>query len=134
MHQIRNKGKQGSKCHLLPPTLTLAALCAKVTTSYGSVEFSRKRLQPRELSWWRIINFAFRANLIKTHSANVLNQKSVKQKGVIVRITHYCMKKIGFYQQNSQKIPIPSSLSQQPSNKTTTMSSVTDVKGLLQMT
>ena len=41
---------------------TLGALYAKVTTGYGSVEFSRKRLQPRELSWWRMTNFAFVLN------------------------------------------------------------------------
>ena len=61
LHQTHNKGTQRSKLHLLPQTLTLGALYAKVTTGYGSVEFSRKRLQPRELSWWRITNFAFRA-------------------------------------------------------------------------
>ena len=116
---------------------------AKVTTGYGSVEFSRKRLQPRELSWWRITNFAFRAYGISTHSASALNQESAEQKGAIVRITHYCMEQIGFSQQNSRQIPIPFNLlatqvkafsSQLRPNKTTTMSSVTDVKGLLQVT
>ena len=31
LHQIHNKGKQRSNCHLLPQTLTLAVLYAKVT-------------------------------------------------------------------------------------------------------
>ena len=61
LHQIHNKGKQRIKFNLLPQTLTIPALYAEVTTGYGSVEFSRKRLHPRDLSWWRIINFAFRA-------------------------------------------------------------------------
>ena len=110
LHQIRNKGKQRSKCHLLPQTLSFDALYAKVTTGYGSVEFSRKRLQPRELSWWRITNFAFRAYGTSTHSASALNQESAEQKGAIVRITHYCMEQIGFSQQNSRQIPIPFNL------------------------
>ena len=106
---ISQQRKQGSKCHLLPSTVTLAALCAKVTTDYGSVEFSRKRLQPRELSWWRIINFAFCAYPISTHSVGVLNQESAEPKGAIIRMTHYCMEHIGLSQQNSQQIPILSS-------------------------
>ena len=110
LHQIRNKVKQRSKCHLLPQTLTVAALYAKVTTGYGSVEFSRKRLQTRELSWWRVTNFAFRAYGTSTHYARALNQESAEQKGVTVRITPYCMDKIGFSQQNSQQIPLPFSL------------------------
>ena len=51
------------------------------------------------------------------------------------------MEQIGFSQQNSQQIPPSGSTgqtkattSQQPSNKTTTRSSVTDVKRLLQVT
>ena len=107
MHQIHNKGKQRSKCQIFPQILTLAALYAKVATGYVSVEFSRKRLQPRELSWWRITNFAFRAYGTSAHSASALNKESAEQKAVIVRITHYCMVQIGFSQQNSQQIPIP---------------------------
>ena len=110
MHRTHNKGKQRSKRHLHPQTLALAALYAKVTTGYESVEFSKKRPQPRELSWLPIVNFAFRANMIGTHSASVLNQESAEQKGAIVRITHYCMEQIGFSQQNSQQTPIPFSL------------------------
>ena len=75
-----------------------------------SVEFSRKRLQPRELSWWRITNFAFRDYETSTHSVSALNQESAEQKGAIVRITHYCMEQIGFSQQNSRQIPIPFNL------------------------
>ena len=86
------------------------ALYAKATTGYGSVEFSRKRLPPRELSWWRITNFAFRAYGTSTHSASALSQESAEQRGAIVRITHYCMEQIGFSQQKSQQIQIPSSL------------------------
>ena len=71
---------------------------------------SRKRLQPRELSWWGIINIAFRAYARSTHSASALNQESAEQRGAIVRITHYCMEQIGFFQQNSQQISILSSL------------------------
>ena len=108
--QIHNKGKQRSKSHLLPQTLTLAALYAKVTTGYGSVEFSRKRLHPRELSWWLITNFASRAYGTSTHSASALNQESAEQKGATIRITHYCMEQIGFSQQNSQQILITFSL------------------------
>ena len=91
-------------------TLTLAALYAKVTTGYGSVEFSKKRLQPRELSLWRITNFAFRAYGTSTPSASALNQENDEQKVVIVRIAQYCMEQIGFSQQNSQQIPISFSL------------------------
>ena len=87
-----------SKCHLLPQTLTLAVLYAKVTTGYGSVEFLRKRLQPRELSWWRIINFAFRAYAISTHSASALNHEIAEQRGAIVLIKHFCMEQKGFSQ------------------------------------
>ena len=36
--------------------------------------------------------------------------RRAEQRGVIVRITHYCMEQIGFSQQNSQQIPIISSL------------------------
>ena len=61
----------------------------------------KEKLQPRELSWWRIINFAFRAYAISTHSASVLNQESAEQKGAIVHITHYCMEQIVFSHQNS---------------------------------
>ena len=82
----------------------------KVTTGYGSVEFSRKRLQPRELSSWGIINFVFRAYMISTNSASALNRESAEQRGAIVHITHYCMEQIGFSQQKSQQIPIPFSL------------------------
>ena len=110
LHQIRNKVQQRSKCHLLPQTPTLAVLYATVTTGYGSVQFSRKRLQPRELSWWGIINFAFRAYATSTRSASALNQESAEQRGAIVRITRYCMEQIGFSQQNSQQILIPLSL------------------------
>ena len=46
LHQIHNKGKQRSKRHLLPQTPTLGAWYAKVTTGYGSVEFSRKDPNP----------------------------------------------------------------------------------------
>ena len=102
--------KQGSKRHLLPLTLTLAALCAKVTTGYGSVEFSRKRLQPRALSLWRIITSAFRAYGTSKHSASALNQESAQLKGVMVRITHNFLEQIVFSQQNCQQIPLLSSL------------------------
>ena len=80
----------------LPQTLALAALYAEVTAGYGSVEFSGKKLQPKELSWWRIINFAFRAYARNTHSASALNKENAEQRVVIVRITHYCMEQIGF--------------------------------------
>ena len=42
LHQILNKGKQRSKCHLILRRLAVAALYAKVTTGYGSVGFSKK--------------------------------------------------------------------------------------------
>ena len=61
----------------------------------------------RELSWWRITNFAFRAYGTSTHCASALNQESAEQKVAIVRITHYCMEQIGFSPQNSRQIPVP---------------------------
>ena len=104
-----------------------------------------KRLQPRVLSCWQIKNFAFRVYGTSTHSASALNQESAEQKCVIVRITHYCMKADGVLpaKQTTNPNTIQSSgntaqskatKSQQPSNKTSTMPSVTDVKGLLQVT
>ena len=39
-----------------------------------------------------------------------LSQENAEQRGVIVRITHYCMEQIGFSQQNTQQILIISSL------------------------
>ena len=64
----------------------------------------------RVLSWWGIINFAFRAYRTSTRSASALNQESAEQRGAIVCITRYCMEQIGFPQQNSQQILIPLSL------------------------
>ena len=69
-----------------------------------------KEKTPRELSWWRIINFAYRAYATSTHSASALNRESAEQRGAIVRITDYCMEQIVFFQQNSQQIPILTSL------------------------
>ena len=70
----------------------------------------KERLQPRELSWWLIINSSFRAYATNTHSGSALNQESVGQKGAIVRLTHYCIEQTWFFQQNNQQIPILSSL------------------------
>ena len=120
MQQIHNYGKQGSKCHLLPLTLTLAALSTKVTTGYGSVEISRKRLRPIELSWWRITNFALLHNTLLHGADKVFPAKQSTNPNTI--------------QSSGNTGERKATTSQKPSNKTTTMSSVTDVKGLLQVT
>ena len=109
-----------------------------------SVEFSRKRLQPSELISWRITKFVFCAYGTSTHSASALNQESAEQKGVIVRITllHGADRVFPTKQSTNPNTIQPSgntgqskaTTSQQLSNKSRTMSSVTDVKGLLQGT
>ena len=43
-------------------------------------------------------------------SASALSQENAKQRGVIVRTTHYCMEQIGFSRQNNQQTPISFSL------------------------
>ena len=73
-------------------------LC-KVKTGYGSFQFSGKRIQSRELRWWPIINFAF----CEKQSINLNTIRPSDSTG-----------------------QCKSTTSQQTSNKTKTMSSVTD--------
>ena len=58
----------------------------------------------RELSWWRITSLLFKLTG-QAHIPTVPSTEKVPRRGAIVRITHYCMRQIGFSQQSNQQIP-----------------------------
>ena len=117
---------------------------AKVTTGYGSVEFSRKRLQARELSW---CGYQTLLSVLKgKHTFRQCPQpRKCQTEGY--NSSHNTLlhgadrvfpakqsTNPNTIQSSGNTVQSTATSSQLQPNKTTTMSSVSDVKGILQVT